>query len=78
MKNVTNLFLYFLKMKMFSLSVISHNVAVYKNVYTTLNEDLLQKVACHLLLLCEMLAVGNQFPCHSSILPLKMRRDTYF
>jgi hypothetical protein len=39
--NVTYLFLKFLMVKMDPLNRVSHNVAVYKNVNTTLNAGLL-------------------------------------
>jgi hypothetical protein len=40
LRNVTNLFLKFLVVKVDPLNVVSRDVAVYKNVSTTLNEDL--------------------------------------
>jgi hypothetical protein len=41
LRNVTYTFLKFLTVKGGPLNIISHNVAVYKNVYMTLNKNLL-------------------------------------
>jgi hypothetical protein len=43
LRNLTYSFLKFLVVKAYPLNVVSHNIAVYKNITMTLNEDLLYR-----------------------------------
>jgi hypothetical protein len=43
LRNLTYSFLKFLVVKAYPLNVVSHNIAVYKNITMKLNEDLLYR-----------------------------------
>jgi hypothetical protein len=54
LRNVTHLFVKFLMVKVGPLNVVSHNVGFYKNVTTTLNDDLLC-IPCVIKIFCDLL-----------------------
>jgi hypothetical protein len=67
LRDVTYLLLKFLTVKTDPLNPVSHNVAFYKNVSATLNEDLLYQYGVHICskcVLCYIIYTPSTFDVH--------------